>query len=88
MFIEWSPRYGVGIDAMGEMLPGGWPHLIEHNHAQCLRGRDAICNELGVEPPAPDSMIGSISTIILPIDAAQEFLDAMMRTLDAAGVDE
>ena len=54
------------ISFMGALLPGGWPQLMQHNHDLCIAGRNLICNELGIEPPAPDSMIGSISTMILP----------------------
>lgn len=54
------------IRVMGGMLPGGWPEVMAHNHALCLRGRDIVCAELGIAPPAPDEMIGSISTMILP----------------------
>jgi isopenicillin-N epimerase len=60
------------IRVMGAMVSGrageetGWPEITRRNHDLCLRGCDVICRELGIEPPAPDSMIGSISTMILP----------------------
>jgi hypothetical protein len=45
-------------------------------------------NDRGKFIKITEDVRGRRDTIILPIDAAQEFMDAMMRTLDAAGVDE
>lgn len=41
-------------------------------------------NDRGKFIKITEDVRGRRDTIILPIDAAQEFLDAMMRTLDAA----
>jgi len=59
------------IEFMEGVLPaceggGGWPAVLEHNRSLTLRARDAICGTLGVQPPAPDEMIGNLSTIVLP----------------------
>lgn len=59
------------IDALAHvptLVPGGggWPEVMRRNHDLCIAGRNIICRELYIEPPAPDSMIGSISTMILP----------------------
>jgi isopenicillin-N epimerase len=48
------------------MVPGGWDEVFECNHALAIEGRNELCRVLDVEPPAPDSMIGSISTLLLP----------------------
>ncbi len=56
----------AAIEAMGDLLPGGWPALYDYNHALALEGRRIVCEALGLEAPAPDSMIGSMATIILP----------------------
>ena len=45
-------------------------------------------NDRGKFIKITEDVRGRRDTIILPIDAAQEFLDAMMRTVDAASVDE
>jgi isopenicillin-N epimerase len=52
------------------LLPGGWPELMGANHDMAIRGRDLLCERLGVEPPAPDSMIGSMAAVPvnLPLD--------------------
>jgi isopenicillin-N epimerase len=54
------------LRTMGAMVPGGWPEVMQRNHALLLRGRDIVCRALGVEPPVPDSMLACISTIPLP----------------------
>ena len=45
-------------------------------------------NDRGKFIKITEDVRGRRDTIILPMEAAQEFLDAMMRTLDAAGVDD
>jgi isopenicillin-N epimerase len=54
------------IGVMGKALPGGWPELMRRNRALALEGRRTICDALGVAPPCPDAMIGSLATIPLP----------------------
>jgi isopenicillin-N epimerase len=54
------------IDYMGGLLPGGWPELMERNRSLALQARDLLCSEFGLEPPAPDSMIGSMASLPLP----------------------
>ena len=51
---------------MGGLLAGGWPALREHNRTLVLEGRDMLCASLGIEPPCPDDMIGSLSSLPLP----------------------
>jgi isopenicillin-N epimerase len=54
------------IEFMSHVIPGGFPAVMRHNHELCLAGRDLLCRELGMTPPAPDEMIGTICTMILP----------------------
>ncbi len=54
------------IRYMGGLLPGGWPELMARNRALALQGRDVLCAALGVEPAAPELMIGSMASIPLP----------------------
>jgi len=51
---------------LGTLLPGGWPELMERNHALALRGRRMLCEALGIEAPAPERMLGSLASVPLP----------------------
>jgi isopenicillin-N epimerase len=72
------------LEFLGGLLPGGWPALRAANHALALRGRDLLCEALGVPQPAPDAMLGSLAAVPLPdaasapgalgLDALQELL--------------
>jgi isopenicillin-N epimerase len=54
------------IRYMGSLLPDGWPALMAHNRATAVAARDRLCAALGVPPPAPDSMIGSLVALPIP----------------------
>jgi len=66
--IDPTPWLSVGfaIEAMGAMLPGGWPEVMETNRALVLRGREILCEVLGIAEPAPRQMIGSLATVPIP----------------------
>lgn len=59
------------IAFMGGLLPGGWSALRDANRALCLDGRAALCEALGVAPPCPDEMVGSMASVPLALDAAR-----------------
>jgi len=54
------------IRFMGSLLPGGWQELRRRNRQLALRARDELCRGLGIEPPCPDEMIGSMAALPLP----------------------
>jgi isopenicillin-N epimerase len=54
------------LEVMGAMLPGGWPAVMAANHGLCVAARAMLCEAWGVRPPAPEAMLGSTATIILP----------------------
>jgi isopenicillin-N epimerase len=54
------------IEFMGGLMPGGLLKLLERNRALTLEARGVLCRALKVEPPAPDSMLASLSTLLLP----------------------
>ena len=60
------------IEFMAGLLDGGWPAIMQHNHALAIKGRNILCEALGIEPPCPDEMVTCISTLILPVDEEQE----------------
>lgn len=47
-------------------IGGGWPAIRERNRALALEGRAILAQALGIEPPAPASMIGSLAALELP----------------------
>ena len=51
---------------MGALLPGGWPAVMERNHALVLAARKMLCDTLKVAEPCPANFIGSLSVISLP----------------------
>jgi isopenicillin-N epimerase len=56
----------AAIRFMDGLLPGGWAALREHNHALALTARRLVCEALGVPPPCPDDMVGSMAAVSLP----------------------
>jgi isopenicillin-N epimerase len=53
------------IRAVGN-LGRGWDAVLRHNHALALAARDLLCKAVGAAPSVPDSMLGSMATIVLP----------------------
>jgi isopenicillin-N epimerase len=54
------------IAQVGRLRPGGWPEVMRENRALALAARRTLCEALGVEPPCPDAMIGSLAAVALP----------------------
>ena len=57
---------GTAIRFMGGLLPGGWPEVRERNRNLVLEGRRLMCEALAIDPPCPDTMIGSLAAVPLP----------------------
>jgi len=57
---------GEALDVVGELVPGGWEEVRRQNHALAHRARVLICEALGVAPPCPESMLGSLAAVELP----------------------
>lgn len=64
-FTSWA-CIPAAIRVLQQMVDGGWPGVRRHNHDLAVRGRDIVCGTLGIRPPAPENMLGSMATIILP----------------------
>jgi isopenicillin-N epimerase len=54
------------IRYLGGLLPGGWPELRARNRGLALEARTLLCDALGVKPPCPDAMLGSLAAVPLP----------------------
>jgi isopenicillin-N epimerase len=54
------------IRVIGELAPGGWEAHMAANRALALAARARLNDALGLEPIAPESMIGSMAAIALP----------------------
>jgi isopenicillin-N epimerase len=54
------------LQFMESLVEGGWPEIMRRNRALALRARDILSDALGIPPPAPDSMIGSMAAVPLP----------------------
>lgn len=54
------------IDFMGSLMPGGFDALRARNRALTLDTRSILCDTLAIKPPAPDAMIASLCTLLLP----------------------
>ena len=80
-----SARLAVAaaLDVMGAHHPDGWAGIRASNHELVLAGRDIVAEALGVEPPAPDSMIGSIASLHLPdpTEAPTSIFDPLTEAL-------
>jgi isopenicillin-N epimerase len=62
------------IEAMGSLLPGGWPQLMRENHEKIMLAREILTPMLEPEGcvvhTCPEPMVGTMSSIIVP-DAAE-----------------
>jgi isopenicillin-N epimerase len=56
----------AAIDGLGEMLPGGWPALMDANVKLLTRARDIVAEALHTQRQAPDGMTGSMASLPLP----------------------
>jgi len=51
------------IRFLGKLLPEGWGALMRRNHQLAIDGRNILCESLGISPPAPDHMLGSMAAL-------------------------
>ena len=58
------------IRFIGSLLPDGWPGVMRRNRQLALAARKILCETLGIDPPAPEEMIGTLVSV--PIRDARE----------------
>ena len=56
----------AAIRSCARLLPGGWPALMQRNHNLAVAARRLLCERIGVEPPCPETILGSMATLPLP----------------------
>ena len=68
-----SPHLAVpaAIDFLSSLYPNGLAGTMDHNRSLALAARDLLSEFLGIDHPAPDSMIGSLAAVPLP-DSKEE----------------
>jgi isopenicillin-N epimerase len=62
---------------MSQLDADGWEGVMAANRQLALAARDLLAGRLGIEPPVPDSMIGSMAA--LPLDGARPGLAERLR---------
>ncbi len=57
------------LQFVGGLLDGGWPSVMDRNHALTVRAQARLTGVLGLESsvPAPESMLGSMVALPLPV---------------------
>jgi isopenicillin-N epimerase len=83
-----SPHLCVpeSIELLGSWVPGGWAGVMARNRALALAAREILSAALDLEPPCPESMIGSLVAMPLPEEYARPsraapFIDALQDRL-------
>ncbi|QXD25433.1 aminotransferase class V-fold PLP-dependent enzyme [Opitutia bacterium ISCC 51] len=51
------------INYLNDIVPGGWPALMDRNRRLALKARRIYCDSYNAPMPSPDSMIGSLVSI-------------------------
>ena len=74
----------AALEAVEAMHPEGWPGVRRSIQELCLTGRRILIDALGIEPPAPDEMIGAIASLpVPPADhSGSEIFDPLMAALE------
>jgi isopenicillin-N epimerase len=74
----------AAIQFIAGLIPGGWPEVRARNRALVLEGRRILADALDLGSGAPDSMIGSLATLVLPEGRADPALPPHLEPLHLA----
>ena len=66
---------------IGGLRPGGWPAHMDANRELALSARRMLHDALETEPIAPESMIGSMASIALPMALSNDEATALTASL-------
>lgn len=56
----------TALDFMEGLLPGGWPALMEQNHADTVAAREVLLEALGGPSPCPRGLLGAMASVFVP----------------------
>jgi len=56
----------TAFETLSAMIPGGWSEIRSRNRGLAIEALNQLCSSLGIVPPCPDGMIGSMAAIPLP----------------------
>jgi isopenicillin-N epimerase len=56
----------AALEAVAGLHRDGWPGVREANRSLARYARDRLCEALGIEAPAPDTMLGAMAAVPLP----------------------
>ena len=73
----------VALDTVAGMHLEGWPGVRTAIRELCLTGRSILLHALGIDPPAPEDMIGAIASVPVPPadNSGSEIFDPLMAAL-------
>ena len=69
------------LRVIGTLQADGWPAHMAANRELVLAGRNRLLEALGLEPIAPDSMIGSMAAVALAIEPDETTTETLTRAL-------
>jgi len=62
----------LALRVMGSLMPGGWTALQRRNHALAVAARNLLLTALGLQPPCPEFMLGSMASVPIPDSKSTE----------------
>jgi isopenicillin-N epimerase len=72
------------IAFVASLVPGGWPEVRRRNRELARAARSVLAQSLGVEPPAPEAMIGALAALPLPAGPSEPPISAYVDPLRVA----
>lgn len=73
----------TAIEFLSQLHSGGFNQLMQENGAKALTGRRMILDRLAIDSPAPESMIGSLAAVLLPVSQfSRERLELLKSLYD------